>query len=24
MPRPSHAIREDKLARTAAFQTSRY
>jgi len=23
-PRPSHAIREDKLVRTAAFQASRY
>jgi len=23
-PRPSHAIREDKLDRTAAFQASRY
>ena len=23
-PRPSHAVREDKLVRTAAFQASRY
>jgi len=24
MPHPSHAIRKDKLVRTAAFQASRY